>query len=151
MSTTDEHNEINDGQLDPELIEDHLDEEGGEGVEGEHDGQQSLENQLADWEEKYQRALADYQNFQRRARENEERAREQGASDILKSLIPVLDNCQLALMLDPETTSAEQVLGGVKGIVDQFFASLERHGLAPIRPEAGDEFNPGHHEAMLRV
>ncbi|GAB4551256.1 MAG: nucleotide exchange factor GrpE [Phycisphaerales bacterium] len=145
MSKTDEHNETHDERVDPEIIDEHA------SAEDEATGEPTLENQLADLEDKYRRALADYQNFQRRAIENEQRAREQGATDILRSLIPVLDHCQLALTMNAETSSTEQVLAGVKGIVDQFLASLERHGLAPIKPEAGEEFDPGRHEAMLRV
>lgn len=155
MSTTDEHEhkhdepidpvegETPDGDVvDPEIIDEHP---------PELSEQEQLELQLAELDDRYRRALADYQNFQRRAMENEQRAREQGASEVLRALVPVLDNCQLALHMNPETSSAEQVLAGVKGIVEQFFAALGKHGVAPIEPEAGQEFDPGRHEAMMRV
>ncbi len=134
--------------LDPEIIDDH---EGHEVGEEELEGEALLELLHEQLDDRYRRALADFQNFQRRSIENEQRAREYGSTEILKSLIPVLDNCQLALHMNPETVTAEQVLVGVKGIVEQFFTSLAKHGVAPVEPKQGDEFDPERHEAMLRT
>ncbi len=111
----------------------------------------SLDEQLAQMEERYQRALADFQNFQRRTVANLQREREAGMAGVVESLIPVIDNCYLALAMDPESASSEQVLAGVRGIVDQFMQAVGKFGVAPIEPSAGDEFNPGRHEAMLQT
>jgi molecular chaperone GrpE len=135
----------------------HVEDEGAEGVDDPevvHEGadeEPTLEQQLADLDARYRRALADYQNFQRRASENEKRAREFGAVEVVQALIPVLDHCKLALTMDPEKASAQQVLDGVKGILDQFFTTMARFGVEPIDPARGEEFNPGRHEAMMQT
>ena len=108
------------------------------------------EQQLAEMEERYQRALADFQNFQRRTVQNLQREREAGMAGVVESLIPVIDNCYLALAMDPETASADQVLAGVRGIIDQFMQAVGKFGVATIEPTPGDEFNPGQHEARLQ-
>ncbi|GJM18282.1 MAG: hypothetical protein DHS20C14_04950 [Phycisphaeraceae bacterium] len=99
---------------------------------------------------KLQRAVADHQNFQRRAGINEREAGTQALSGVLQGIIPVLDNFDLALAQDPETVTAQQVVGGVAVIRDELMRVLRSYGVAPIAPAVGDEFNPVEHEAMLR-
>jgi molecular chaperone GrpE len=110
-----------------------------------------LQAQLAAADSRYKRALADYQNFQRRSVENERRAREDGMARVVESLIPVLDNFRLALQQDPGETTAEQLFGGVRVILDELTKSLGAYGVAPIEPAPGDEFDPMQHEAMMRA
>lgn len=93
------------------------------------------------------RALADYSNYQRRASENESRALEQGGSRIAKSILPVLDNFDLAL--EQEQGTAEQLRAGMKLVHDELVKALEMHGVSRIVPEPGDEFDPNQHEAMF--
>lgn len=148
MSTTEEHH-----NTDPTASGEH------DAIEAQPEAQSpeaeatepTLEEQLADMEERYRRALADFQNFQRRTAVNLQREREAGMAGVVEALIPVIDNCYLALNMDPEAVSAEQVLAGVRGIVDQFVQAIGKYGVEPIEPQAGDEFNPGRHEAMLQT
>ncbi|MEO0512595.1 MAG: nucleotide exchange factor GrpE [Planctomycetota bacterium] len=106
--------------------------------------------QLADAEAKALRALADYQNFQRRAANNEREARTRGVRDVLESLLPVLDNADIALSQDQDALTVESLLGGVRLIRDGVVRAMTRHGVTPISPEPGDEFEPGRHEAIMQ-
>mgnify|MGYP006278450149 FL=1 len=117
----------------------------------ETDRADELERQLAELDARYRRALADYQNFQRRSVENERRAREAGAVSVVESLIPVLDHFRLALDQDPSKMSAEGLMGGVRAILAEFERVLGSCGVAPIAPEAGEPFDPMRHEAMMRA
>jgi molecular chaperone GrpE len=96
------------------------------------------------------RALADYRNFQRRAEENEIRANVAGASRVARSIIPVLDNFDLALGHDADQLTVEQLIAGVRLVRDELFKALESHGVKRIEPAEGDEFNPNRHEAMFK-
>ena len=96
------------------------------------------------------RALADFKNFQRRSVENETRARTDGTSRVVRSLLPVLDHVDLALQQDVSQLTVEQLLGGVKLLQQEFARALETFGLQEIRPEIGTEFNANAHEAMMR-
>ncbi|HYE02165.1 MAG TPA: nucleotide exchange factor GrpE, partial [Phycisphaerales bacterium] len=62
--------------------------------------------------ERYLRLLADFQNYQRRALGNEREARVQGATGVLTSILPVLDNFDLALAQDPQSVTVQQMLEG---------------------------------------
>lgn len=97
-----------------------------------------------------QRALADYQNYQRRALENERRAGEQGVTRVVRSILPVLDHFDLALGQKPEELSVDQLIGGVKIVRDELFKALQVNGVQRVEPQPNDEFDPNRHEAMMR-
>ncbi|MFG0304711.1 MAG: nucleotide exchange factor GrpE [Phycisphaerales bacterium JB040] len=99
---------------------------------------------------KLQRLAADHQNFQRRARLNEQEAQDQAKRGILQSIIPVLDQFELALNQKTEGVAPESILGGVKLIQTEFLRILGNCGVTTIAPSPGDEFDPLRHEAMLQ-
>jgi len=120
-----------------------------EGVEIE-DPIEVLQRERDEFESKYRRALADFQNYQRRAVQNEQEARLAGARSVVGSVVNVVDHFDLALQLDPAKTSAEQVIGGVRVIRDELFKALQTHGVSAIEPRVGEEFQPGRHEAVMQ-
>lgn len=109
-----------------------------------------LETERDEFREKYLRALAEYQNYQRRALVNEREAREQGVRAVLTSLLAPLDHFDLALGQDPSKASAEQILSGVRVIRDEILKVLGLHGVGVVSPQRGDEFVPTHHEAIMQ-
>ena len=94
------------------------------------------------------RALADFKNFQRRSIENEQRSRRDGASGIVRGLLPALDNLDLALQNAEQATSIDQVLQGVRIAKEELRRALEAHGVTIVHPSPGDEFDPEQHEAV---
>lgn len=112
------------------------------------DPEATLRAQAADSELKYKRALADFQNYRKRALENEAEARRQGVMRVVESLLGVLDNFGLALNIDPKTSSAEQVIMGVGFIRDEMVRALEGLGLKRISPVRGEAFDALVHQAI---
>jgi molecular chaperone GrpE len=96
------------------------------------------------------RALADFQNYQRRATLNEQAARVSGASSVAMSVIQALDTFDIALRATDANASAEQVLRGVRVIQEELLRALEKHGVVQITPMPNDEFLPGVHEAVMQ-
>lgn len=109
-----------------------------------------LQSELAEWRDKYLRSIADFQNFQRRALQHEQSARQQGVAGAVERLIPVLDHFDVALGMDPGRARAEQVMQGVRVIREEFIKALTRLGVHLIEPVPGDEFRPGLHEAIMQ-
>lgn len=107
-----------------------------------------LERERDELVEKYQRALADFRNYQQRALANEREARLSGATGVLHSVIRVLDYFELALGQDPAKATAEQILGGVRLIRDELARAVGAHGVSTIEPQPNDEFDPQRHEAV---
>lgn len=100
--------------------------------------------------ERYRRALADFQNYQRRAVQNEQSARQQAVKSVVLSIIPLLEHFELALAQNPEAVSAQQMIAGVRAIRDEFARVLGTHGVGEVRPAPGSEFNPAVHEAVVQ-
>lgn len=94
------------------------------------------------------RTAADYQNFQRRSRQNERETRELTSAGVVQSMLRVLDFFDMALKQDPATATVEQVIGGVEMIKAEFLRVLSTHGVQTLTPAPGDEFDPQKHEAV---
>lgn len=76
----------------------------------------------------------------------EDRAK-QGQFSFLTTLLPVLDNLNLAINHAEKDSSLEHLLGGVKGTARVFEQALMSVGVEAV-PSIGVEFNPELHEAI---
>ena len=111
--------------------------------------EESLRAELAEAIEARQRALADFQNFQRRSLENEKRATAAGRMDVIRPLLGVLDQVDLALSQDPDAVSVEAMFSGVQLVRDEMCRVLDGQGVVPIDPEPGTDFDAHHHQAVV--
>lgn len=112
---------------------------------------QSFESERAKLEEERNnllRAVADARNAERIARQEVAEARRQSVTAVARDVITALDHFDLALLQDPETASASQVMDGVRVIRAELIRTLGKHGVGLIEPAPGEEFDPGRHEAL---
>jgi len=79
----------------------------------------------------------------------EDRAK-QGQFNFLTTLLPVLDNLNLAVDASEKDSSFEHLLEGVKGTARSFEQALISVGVAPVAA-MGADFNPEIHEAVDMV
>ncbi|MDQ3181451.1 MAG: nucleotide exchange factor GrpE [Acidobacteriota bacterium] len=79
----------------------------------------------------------------------EDRAK-QGQFNFLTTLLPVLDNLNLAITASEQDSSFEHLLSGVKGTARSFEQALMSVGVEPIQA-IGADFNPELHEAVDMV
>ena len=79
----------------------------------------------------------------------EDRAK-QGQYNFLLTLLPVLDNLNLAIQAGEQNTSGEHLFDGVKGTARSFEQALMSVGVEPV-PSVGADFNPEIHEAVEMV
>lgn len=111
--------------------------------------EESLRAELAEAIEARQRALADFQNFQRRSLENEKRAFASGCMDVIRPLLAVLDQVDLALSQDSKAVSVEAIFSGVQLVRDEMCRVLDGQGVVAIDPEPGADFDAHHHQAVM--
>lgn len=111
---------------------------------------EQLEAALTEAETRYLRALADFQNFQKRAWNNEQQARAEGVAKVISAVVGVIDHFDLALTQDTSKATAEQIVGGVRVIRDELLKALQMQGVGVINPGPGEEFVPGRHEAIMQ-
>jgi molecular chaperone GrpE len=79
----------------------------------------------------------------------EDRAK-QGQFNFLTTLLPVLDNLNLAIDHAERDASFENLVGGIKGTARSFEQALTNVGVEAV-PAIGAEFNPELHEAVDMV
>ena len=101
-------------------------------------------------EDKLKRMMADYQNFVRRAEQNVVAARQQQLLEVAKQLVTVLDHFDHALGVDPQKTSAGDLLKGVNIVRDELMRALSSFGVERLDVQAGEPFDPNKHEALMR-
>ena len=110
-----------------------------------------LEAQLvaekAEYKDRMLRTLADFDNFRRRAERDRSEYVQFAAMEIVRDLLPVLDDFQRALKV--ETPDAEYAKG-VELIYQRLFEILKKAGLEPI-DAAGKPFDPNRQQAVDRV
>ncbi|MFB6225584.1 MAG: nucleotide exchange factor GrpE [Candidatus Paceibacteria bacterium] len=96
----------------------------------------------------WQRALADYHNLQKQSREERERLVSEANENLMRSLMPLLDNFNLALQHLPEDLEGNNWVEGVTYINKQMMEILQDEGLEVVEPEEGTELDPERHEAV---
>jgi len=97
--------------------------------------------------ERWRRALADYENLQKQSREERERLVTEANQNLMRSLIPLLDNFSMAIDHVPEDLEDNNWVEGVTYINRQMLDLLKEEGLEVLNPE-GEDFNPELHEAV---
>jgi|TARA_B100000959_G_scaffold177256_1_gene185427 molecular chaperone GrpE len=105
-----------------------------------------LKQDLEEANEAKLRALADFKNFQRRSVENETRAINGGKAQIVRSIIPSIEQMNLAI----EHAGDDVVIKGFQMARDALLQGLADCGVSSINPEIGDAFDPQMHEALMR-
>ena len=109
-----------------------------------------LQRQLDEKHAAYVRALADFQNFQRRASENELRARDHGVTSIARAIVPVLEHLDVALGHDLYALDAKKLAEAVVSFRSEMLKALAKSGIERVEPAIGDEFDPKLHEAVMQ-
>jgi molecular chaperone GrpE len=104
-----------------------------------------LRQGLAAERENYLRALAEVENTKRRAKEQQARIVEYANEQLLRSLLPVVDDLERALA--GSDTSIESLRKGIELILQNFLAVLAEFGVEPMEV-VGETFDPYQHEAV---
>lgn len=102
-----------------------------------------------DWKDLYARMLADFDNYKKRAIRDREDTYRFAEADILKDVLPAVDN--LALALDSAKDKGEDpFVKGVKLVYDTLLKSLKDHGAEPF-DSIGKELDPEKMEAIATL
>ena len=108
----------------------------------------AAKKEAADNHDRYLRAMADLENFRRRATREKDELRLFAASRLIEDLLPALDNLALGLAAARQPNADVKTLAsGVEPILQQLKTALGNHGLKEINP-AGQPFDPHQHEAI---
>ena len=124
----------------------------GDTAEGVPEDPEELAREFEEVRDRLLRLQADFENFKRRALKERTDAHQYGHENLVKDLLPTVDNLDRAI--DHARKSAggdlESLLQGVELVQRELLAALTKHGV--VRIEALEKpFDPAFHEAMAQV
>jgi molecular chaperone GrpE len=108
---------------------------------------EELEKQVHDLTEALQRERADSTNLRRRAEEEKSKLGDFYKANVVRALLPALDNLERALKHAPKDLKDHDYVKGVQGVVKQFEKAMADLGVEKIKSE-GEKFDPRYHEAV---
>ena len=109
-----------------------------------------LKNEIAEQKDKFVRLLAEFDNFKKRNAKERIELYKTAGQEIIKELLPVLDDFQRADKAYATDTNAENYVNGVKLIQEKLQRTLQNKGLKMIE-SVGKDFNLEQHEAIAEV
>jgi len=111
---------------------------------------EDLNNQITSLKEALLRNQAELQNYKRRKDEETDRLQKYKNEELIKELLPVVDNFERAIKMDDNDLSDEvsKFLSGFKLIYGNTINILNKFDVKEINAE-GIEFDPNYHHAVL--
>jgi molecular chaperone GrpE len=99
--------------------------------------------------DKYLRAVADLDNYKKRAIKEKADIIKYGKEEVIKDILPFVDSLDRALE-HADSSDVQAFKEGIKLIQEQLLSCLKKHGVEKI-DSIGLDFDPNFHEAMMQV
>ena len=100
--------------------------------------------------EKYLRLAAEFDNYKRLAQRDQREQIKFGNEQILKELLPVVDNLERAIKSAKGTNSVDALTQGVELTLKQLLGALTKFGVTPVE-SVGLAFDPATQQAVAQV
>ena len=122
-------------------------EEAREATEAAEKKAEEADNKAADAKADYLRLMAEFDTFRRRTAEEKLALVSSASADTIKGLLPILDDCEIALASLEKSTDSEAAKEGTQMIFGKLTAYLKGKGLERIEAKGAD-FDTELHEAV---
>ncbi|HNZ33429.1 MAG TPA: nucleotide exchange factor GrpE [Candidatus Cloacimonas sp.] len=111
---------------------------------------QELEQEIAEWKDKYLRCMAEFENFRKRSIAEKADWIRLATQKFALEICDVLDNFERAILQGSEEEKSTPFGKGVLMIEQQLRKALEREGVRKIEA-LGQPFNPEFHDALAHI
>ena len=121
-------------------------------AEGAQDAASELEaarREAAEYRDHLQRLAAGFENYRKRVLKEQTRALELASEPLVRRVLEVLDEFELALMAAERRPDFDKFLHGVELVYAKLLEILRSEGLEPIEAD-GARFDPERHEALMQ-
>ena len=108
------------------------------------------DEELKSLNDKYLRLAAEFDNYKRLAQRDQRDQIRFGNEQLLKELLPVVDNLERAIKAAKDVKSADGLVQGVDLTLKQLQGVLGKFGVQSI-PTMGQPFDPSGHQAVASV
>lgn len=100
--------------------------------------------------DKYLRLAAEFENYKRLAQRDQRDQIKFGNEQLLKELLPVVDNMERAIKASRDNGGISALIQGVDLTLKQLLATLAKFGVQPVET-VGQAFDPTAHQAVAHV
>jgi molecular chaperone GrpE len=112
--------------------------------------EEQLKEELAKEKDKFIRLFAEFENYKRRTAKERIDLFKTAGEDVMRAMLPVLDDFDRA-WIEISKTEEKELLKGVELISTKLRDTLKNKGLEPITVAQGDTFNADDHEAITQI
>lgn len=133
-----------------ETVSEEVTEEIAEEKDGNEEKIAELEQKIKDWEDKYTRLYAEYDNYQKRSKREKDARYADAVADVIAEILPIADNLDRALATEVDSEDAKKVLEGVEMVKKQMIDAFSKLDVSEIAA-VGEEFDPNVHNAVMHV
>ncbi|MDR1191719.1 MAG: nucleotide exchange factor GrpE [Verrucomicrobiales bacterium] len=106
-----------------------------------------LTKTVAAMQDKLLRTQADFDNYRKRMAREKDEAVKYANTDLLETLLPVIDNFELGLQAAESAADAKSILQGMRMVKAQLQRFLADNGVVEME-SVGQKFDPHLHEAL---
>lgn len=112
--------------------------------------EEKLKAEASDWQNKYLRLYAEFDNFKRRTSKERLELLQMASKDVISDLLPVLDDFERAQKSVETATDIEAVAEGIKLVHHKLKNILAQKGLKEMK-SVGAEFDADIHEGITNI
>ena len=105
-----------------------------------------LNNEVEALKDRLLRVTAEYENYRKRTAKEKEGIYTDSCADVIKEILPVVDNLERALAADG---SVEDLKKGIEMTIKGLQSSFDKLGVEEI--DATGEFDPKYHQAVMHI
>jgi molecular chaperone GrpE len=113
-------------------------------------GAEQMQSEVDEYRAHLQRLQAEFDNYRKRVLREQTAAVELAAEPVMRRLLEVLDDFELALLHANEDIDSDRLLKGVELVYAKLLDALAAEGLERI-PAEGVPFDPSLHEALMQT
>jgi len=110
---------------------------------------EELKAKLEEADNRYLRLQADFDNFRRRTRLDQEAGEKYRAQKLITDLLPALDNFERAMKVEADNEQTKVLLQGMDMVYRGMMDALKKEGVESIEA-VGKDFDPHLHQAVMQ-
>ncbi len=107
-----------------------------------------LKRAVEELKDKFLRSVAELDNVRKRTEREKEEFFQYALSDLLRDILPILDNFERALKTSEEEVDGKTFREGVELIYRMLLNLIKKHGVRPIEM-TNNKFDPNLHQALI--
>ena len=108
-----------------------------------------LETQVKEWNDKFLRKAAEFENYKRRSENDQFNLINYAAESFIIKLLPVVDDFERSMEHIDDIESTKSVKDGIKLVYEKLLKLLSEQGVKKMQTK-GEPFNVDYHDALMQ-